>query len=117
MLLLDANILIRAVLGSRVLFLLRKYAGHVEFLAPDTAFRDAGEHILVILERRRVPVAPAMALNLVAEFVQAVESENTHALKAAAVYGVDVVSLNAARFRKRAGFADTGQHPHRMGGP
>ena len=31
---LDANILIRAVLGSRVLFLLRMYAGHLEFLRP-----------------------------------------------------------------------------------
>ena len=61
MLVLDANILVSAVLGSRVLFLLRKYAGHVEFLAPDTAFQEAREHIPLILERRRVPVAPAMA--------------------------------------------------------
>ena len=37
-LVLDANILIRAVLGSRVLSLLRKYARPIEFLAPDTAF-------------------------------------------------------------------------------
>jgi predicted nucleic acid-binding protein len=48
MLVLDANILIRAVLGSRVPFLLRKYAEHVEFLAPDTAFQEAREHIPVI---------------------------------------------------------------------
>jgi hypothetical protein len=34
MLVLDANILIRAVLGSRVLSLLRNYAGQVEFRAP-----------------------------------------------------------------------------------
>jgi hypothetical protein len=40
MLVLDANILIRAVLGLRVLFLLRKYAEQVEFLAPDTAFQE-----------------------------------------------------------------------------
>jgi uncharacterized protein (DUF433 family) len=43
MIVLDANILIRAVLGSRVLFLLRKYAGRVEFVAPDTAFQEAPE--------------------------------------------------------------------------
>ena len=61
MLVLDANILIRAVLGSRVLFLLRKYAEQVEFLAPDTAFQEAREHLPGILGRRRVPVAPAMA--------------------------------------------------------
>ena len=57
-LVLDANILIRAVLGSRVLLLFRKYAGHVEFLAPDTAFQEAREHLPVILERRRVRWLP-----------------------------------------------------------
>jgi predicted nucleic acid-binding protein len=51
MLVLDANILIRAVLGSRVLSLLRKYAGQMEFLAPDTAFQEAREHLPQILER------------------------------------------------------------------
>ena len=35
MLVLDANILIRAVLGLRVMGLLRKYAGQVGFMAPD----------------------------------------------------------------------------------
>ena len=39
MLVLDANILIRAVLGSRVQGLLRKYAGQVEFRAPDVALQ------------------------------------------------------------------------------
>jgi hypothetical protein len=43
MLVLDANILIRAVLGSRVLFLIRKYGEQVQFLAPDTAFEEARE--------------------------------------------------------------------------
>lgn len=76
MLVLDANILIRAVLGSRVLFLLRKYAEHMEFLAPDTAFQEAREKLPEILERRKVPVAPAMTtLDLVAGLVQTVESE------------------------------------------
>lgn len=45
MLVLDANILIRAVLGARVLDLLRKYAGQVEFMAPDVAFQEARERI------------------------------------------------------------------------
>ena len=57
MLVLDANILIRAVLGSRVLFLLRKYAEHVEFLAPDTAFQEAR----ALPDR---PPAPAQTLSL-----------------------------------------------------
>ena len=53
MLVLDANILIRAVLGSRVLFLLRKYGEHVRFLAPDTAFQEARYSLPEILERVR----------------------------------------------------------------
>jgi hypothetical protein len=40
MLVLDANILIRAVLGSRVLFLLLKYAGHARVLG--TRYRLPG---------------------------------------------------------------------------
>ncbi len=76
MLVLDANILIRAVLGSRVLALLRKYAEQIEFLTPDTAFEGAREKLPEILERRKVPVAPAMAiLNQLAGVVQAVEAE------------------------------------------
>jgi predicted nucleic acid-binding protein len=73
---LDANILIRAVLGSRVIFLLRQYVEHVEFLAPETVFEEARERLPAILERRKVPVAPAMAiLDAVAGLVQPVGAE------------------------------------------
>jgi predicted nucleic acid-binding protein len=76
MLVLDANILIRAVLGSRVLFLLCKYAGQVEFLAPDTAFQDAREHLPIILGRRGIPIDPAIAsLNFLGDLVQTIEFE------------------------------------------
>jgi len=76
MLVLDANILIRAVLGSRVLPLLCTYADRMEFLAPDTAFQEAREHLPQILERRNVPLAPAFAvLELVAMLVQTIEFE------------------------------------------
>jgi predicted nucleic acid-binding protein len=76
MLVLDANILIRAVLGSRVLFLIRSYVEQMEFLAPDTAFQEAREHLPSILERRKIPVAPAMAmLDSLAGLVQTLESE------------------------------------------
>jgi len=75
-LVLDANILIRAALGSRVLLLLRKYGERVAFFAADSAFREAREHLPVILGRRKVPVAPAItALDLVAGLVQALERE------------------------------------------
>jgi hypothetical protein len=42
MLVLDANILIRDVLGSRYLCM---YADQVEFLAPDSTFQEAREHL------------------------------------------------------------------------
>ena len=76
MLVLDANILIRAVLGSRVLALLRTYAEQVEFVTPDTAFEETREKLPEILKRRGVPVAPAMALlDRLAGVVQVVEAE------------------------------------------
>ena len=76
MLVLDANILIRAVLGSKVLLLLRKFAGRVEFLAPDIVFQEAREHLPAILAARGVASAPALEiLDLVAGLVQTAESE------------------------------------------
>ncbi|MCX6613122.1 MAG: PIN domain-containing protein [Acidobacteria bacterium] len=76
MLVLDANILIRGVLGSRVLGLLRDYAEHVDFVAPDTAFEEARESLPQILERRKMPVPPAMAmLTQLGKLVQSVEAE------------------------------------------
>jgi predicted nucleic acid-binding protein len=75
-LVLDANILIRAALGSKVLVLLRKYWGDVEFLAPDIAFQEAREHLPEILARRGVPIAPAIAtLDQLANLVQAVDAD------------------------------------------
>ena len=73
---LDANILIRAVLGTRVPWLLRRYAERVEFLAPDSAFREAREELPIILERRAMPVAPGLAaLVTIGGLVQTVEFE------------------------------------------
>ena len=76
MLVLDANILIRAVMGSRVLSLVRKYADRVEFVAPDTTFQEARDWLPEILERRQLPVTPALAaLDLIAGLVQRIECE------------------------------------------
>lgn len=76
MLVLDANILIRAALGSRVLSLLRKYAERVEYLAPDTAFQEAAEHLPNILSKRGISQLPALdALDLVSRLVQVIRPE------------------------------------------
>jgi len=89
-LVLDANILIRAVLGSRVLGLLRKYAGRVEFLAPDIAFQEAAEHLPRILSARNVPTAPAMeTVDLLKQLVQTVEAETYNSFEAVARERID----------------------------
>lgn len=51
-LILDANILVRAVLGRRVLALLLAYATHIHFLAPEIAFTDVRRHLPGILIKR-----------------------------------------------------------------
>ena len=49
---LDANILIRFVLGERVPSLLAAYAATIDFLVPDTAFDETPKHVPEILRAR-----------------------------------------------------------------
>lgn len=55
-LVLDANILIRAVLGRRARQLIRRYAASIDFFAPDSAFAEAEEHL--------PPLCATLGLNL-----------------------------------------------------
>lgn len=76
MLVFDANILIRAVLGNKVLSLIRQHAGQVEFWAPDAAFAEARDHLPTILAARGIAAAPALELlGLVSRVVQTLEAE------------------------------------------
>ena len=59
---LDANILIRAVLGRRVRELIVDSADVVQFFAPDVAYADARKYLPSLLEKRGVESAPAMAV-------------------------------------------------------
>ena len=62
MIVLDANILIRAVLGRRVRQLLEQYASQsVRFCAPDVAFDDAARYLPGLLANRGRPVADVAA--------------------------------------------------------
>lgn len=54
MVVLDANILIRAVLGRRVREILETHFTKLRFFAPDTAFREAREHLPKLLEKRGI---------------------------------------------------------------
>lgn len=69
---LDANVLMRAVLGRRVDRLLQRFASQVTFLAPDVAFDDVHEHLASVLTRRGEPHALQPALEKLARLRLAV---------------------------------------------
>jgi predicted nucleic acid-binding protein len=53
MIVLDANILIRAVLGRHVRQLFETYAGHgIRFYAPETAYADASKYLPSLLRKK-----------------------------------------------------------------
>nr|WP_276511164.1 PIN domain-containing protein [Kineosphaera limosa] len=58
----DANILVRAVLGRRVKELIATYAPHIDFVSPTIAYEDAERHLPEILTKHgRAPeVGPAL---------------------------------------------------------
>jgi len=60
-LVLDANILLRAVLGVRVRNVLERYGRDVDFAAPDVAFKEVEEYLPLILAKRSLPPELAMA--------------------------------------------------------
>ena len=64
-LVLDANILIRAVLGKRVRELLLKYHDSVTFFTPDVCLADAKKYLPVIFEKRQM--APGLALEVLSQ--------------------------------------------------
>lgn len=73
-LVLDANILIRAVLGQRVFTLLSQYHSKTAFFAPDDAFADAEKYLPPIFEARGIAWdAGAAALNRLSKLVQCIE--------------------------------------------
>jgi hypothetical protein len=62
MVVLDANTLIRAVLGRRVREVLETHFARVRFLAADTVFAEAREHLPGILQRRGINAQAAVAV-------------------------------------------------------
>lgn len=58
---LEANILIRAVLGRRVRELIIEHAADVSFFTPDVAFDEARKYLPGLLEKRGVSGAAGLA--------------------------------------------------------
>jgi predicted nucleic acid-binding protein len=68
-LVLDANILIRAVYGERVYCLLKKHEDAAEFYSPDHCIEEARKHLPAIAVRRRI--APSLAESALNRIVHA----------------------------------------------
>jgi predicted nucleic acid-binding protein len=77
MIVLDANILIRAVLGQRVRTLLEDFSSQgVRFYSPDIAFIDAGKYLLALLKKRGKPDADlGAAIQYLQNIVESVDNE------------------------------------------
>ncbi len=61
-LVLDANILARAVLGVRVRGLIEHYAADVALFVPESAIGEAQEHLPTIFLKRRLPADQALGV-------------------------------------------------------
>ena len=61
-LVLDANILIRAVLGRRVRSLIETYAEHVRFFTPDACVTSTQEYLPDLAHRRGWPGGHGLTL-------------------------------------------------------
>jgi hypothetical protein len=59
---LDANILIRAVLGNRVRQLLEAHSDTISFFVPQSALAEAEEHLAGLVIRRQGDPAKALRL-------------------------------------------------------
>ena len=53
---LDTNILIRAILGERVPNLLEKYHFHCNFITPVLCYQELSNHLPQILQKRNLPL-------------------------------------------------------------
>lgn len=97
-LVLDANILIRAVLGQRVRRIFEVHAESISFFLPETAYAEAEEHLAALVVKRGGDPAKALA-----------------ALKAmaalATIVGDDLYGDFEAEARKRLGTRDPEDWP------
>lgn len=85
---LDANVLMRAVLGRRVDRLLERFASQVTFLAPEMAFDDVHEHLTSVLTKRGVLNALQPALEKLPKLrlaVRAMDPAEYESMKPAAL--------------------------------
>ncbi len=77
-LVLDANIIVRAVLGNRVRELIERYCTEVQLLAPATAFfAEVEEHLPLIYAKRVRRVQMGHSANLYCRVSRRIELRST----------------------------------------
>ncbi|MGL5879684.1 MAG: PIN domain-containing protein [Xenococcaceae cyanobacterium] len=59
---LDANILIRAVLGRKVRNIIEKFANSAQFFTPDVCFADAQKYLPALFEKRNLSADEAIGV-------------------------------------------------------
>ena len=86
MIVLDANILVRAVLGRRAMSILETYAAHgIRFFAPESAFDDAATHLPEVLAKRgKSSAGLAEALEYLRQIIEPVEQDFLNLFESAA---------------------------------
>jgi predicted nucleic acid-binding protein len=92
---LDANILIRAVLGKRVRELILVNASKVKFFAPDVAFDDARKYLPALLEKRNISSDVALTvLTQIEKIVQPIDLELYEAVQLKALQRIAIRDPN-----------------------
>jgi predicted nucleic acid-binding protein len=87
-LVLDANILVRAVLGKRVRDVIEMYAGQVSFFVPEVAYAEAEEHLPAVVVKHGGDLAKALKfLRSLIGFVELLEARFTVTLRATPTSG------------------------------
>lgn len=75
-LVLDANILIRAVLGQKVRSLIIEYSNSVDWFTPSICFDDAYHYLPELFRKRGLEVEPALhVLDHLKQVIQPIETE------------------------------------------
>jgi len=59
---LDANILIRAVLGTKARLLIEKYSADVQFFTTEVCYQEAAKHLPPLFEKRNLKAEDAIAV-------------------------------------------------------
>ena|SRR3990167_8320161 len=62
LIILDANILIRAILGNKVRTLITDNIERIDFFTPEVCIADAQKYLPILFEKRSIPIEPALIL-------------------------------------------------------